>query len=315
MSIKKYNNLFLVAVLVIISTVAAYSQASDPHLVERIMGDMILLLGIVGILAGFWGILRMNSMIMDAQKIQLIQEHGEAGFEKAGMLEKQSYWERLMKRWTKAVPVERERDVMLDHNYDGIRELDNSLPPWWVAMFYMTILFAGIYLTYYHFTDYGLSSSEQYAQQMEQAEEAKKKYLASQANLIDETNAEMITEEAQLAIGQTSFKAKCAACHGQLGEGGVGPNLTDKYWIHGGGVKDIFKTIKYGVPEKGMIAWQAQMNPNEMLQLTSFIKTLEGTNPPNAKEPEGELYQPQAAETMDSDSTKTEESKMIGMVN
>lgn len=313
MKIKKYNNLLLVAVLVIISTVAASAQESDPHLVERVMGDMILLLGIVGILAGFWGILRMNSMIMDAQKIQLIQEHGEAGLEKAGMLQKETFWQRQMKRWTKAVPVEREHDVMLDHNYDGIRELDNSLPPWWVAMFYVTILFAGVYMTYYHFTDYGASSTEQYEMEMEQAEEAKKAYLASQANLVDESNAEMITAEDQLAIGEASFIAKCAACHGQLGEGGVGPNLTDQYWLHGGDIKDVFKTIKYGVPEKGMIAWQAQMGPAEMLQVASFIKTLEDTNPPNAKEPQGEIYQ-QAA-NMESDSTATDENKMIGMAN
>ena len=112
-------------------------------------------------------------------------------------------------------------------------------------------------------------------------------------------------DEAALAAGETIFLSKCASCHGQLGEGGVGPNLTDRYWVHGGSISDIFATIKYGVPEKGMISWQSQLRPKNMQQVASFIKTLEGTDPPNQKDKEGTLYQPEEDE--DADNAETSE--------
>jgi cytochrome c oxidase cbb3-type subunit 3 len=305
----------LALLLLVVSNLTLLAQAEntagDPYLVERIMGNLILLLGIVAIIGGFWGVMRMSSMVLEAQKIQLIKEHGLEVAEKVGWIQKESFWQRQYKRWTKNVPLEKEEDILMHHNYDGIQELDNSLPPWWVAMFYITILFGGIYMVYYHFAGIGLNSAEQYEYEIEIATKAKQAYLAKQANTVDETNAVMIEDEAELAIGEASFKSKCAACHGQLGEGGVGPNLTDQYWLHGGDIKDVFRVIKYGVPEKGMIAWQNQMNPSEMIKVASYIKTLEGTNPPNAKEPQGELYQPEQADRMPSDSTAA--TPMIGM--
>jgi cytochrome c oxidase cbb3-type subunit 3 len=108
--------------------------------------------------------------------------------------------------------------------------------------------------------------------------------------LIDENSVELSLDAGDIASGKEIFITKCAACHGQQGEGGVGPNFADKYWIHGGDINSLFKTIKYGVPSKGMISWQSQLSPKEMQQVSSFIITLEGTNPPNQKEPQGELY-------------------------
>ena len=90
--------------------------------------------------------------------------------------------------------------------------------------------------------------------------------------------------------GELIFKSFCAACHGQKGEGTVGPNFTDEYWIHGGGIQNVFKTIKYGVPDKGMIAWAAQLKPADMQKVASYILTLKGTNPPNPKAPQGEIW-------------------------
>jgi cytochrome c oxidase cbb3-type subunit 3 len=164
-------------------------------------------------------------------------------------------------------------------------------------MFYITIAFAGVYMTYYHFSGTGLSSAELYEQEMEEAEANIQAYLARQESPVDENSVEVLTDENQLAMGKTLYETNCVACHGYLGEGGVGPNLTDEYWIHGGTINDIFKTIKYGVPEKGMISWQAQLRPKDMQQVSSYIMTLVGTNPPNGKEPQGEKMEATPTDT------------------
>lgn len=208
-------------------------------------------------------------------------------------------WSAIMKRMTKSVPLERESEVATDHNYDGIVELDNSLPPWWVYMFYATIIFSVIYVGYYHFGN-GPTQQMEYDSAIAQAKVEKAALLKKTASNVDENSVTALTDAAEIAKGKSSFITKCAACHGQNGEGGVGPNLTDEYWIHGGGIKNIFKTIKYGVQEKGMIAWEAQMQPTEMQQVSSFILTLKGTNPANAKAPQGDLYKEEVAATSDS---------------
>jgi cytochrome c oxidase cbb3-type subunit 3 len=191
---------------------------------------------------------------------------------------------------TNVVPIEQEEEIMMDHEYDGIRELDNVLPPWWVGMFYASIIFALIYFPYYHFGS-GQLQAEEYQTEMAEAEAQKAKYMEKMANAVNESNVTLITDNGRLESGKKMYMANCIACHGALGEGSVGPNLTDEYWLHGGGIKNVFKTIKYGVPEKGMIAWQTQMTPAQMNEIASFIlTTFPGTNPPNGKEPQGDLY-------------------------
>ncbi len=279
----------------------------------------LLALSAVVIIAALAAMFQLLNAMIRIQQIKIYQEAGmEAMLEKVQKPRK-SLWDRLYKRWTKVVPVEKEKDILFDHEYDGIRELDNSLPPWWVAMFYITIAFAVVYMTYYHFAGIGKSSAEQYEAQMEQAEAEVKAYLAKQANNVDETNVTMITEEAELAAGEAIFLTNCASCHGQLGEGGIGPNMTDAYWVHGGSINDVFKTIKYGVPEKGMISWKSQLRPAQMQQVASYILSLQGTNPPNAKEPEGELFQPEQVENQesmqkDTTSADAEQETSIGML-
>jgi len=281
------------------------ATGSNPEHVNQVLSDTLLAAGIVLIIGTLLAVMRVNSMITESIKIQLLQEHGAEVLDKVGIqVKKESWWKRQYKKWTNVVPIEQEADVMLDHDYDGIRELDNSLPPWWVAMFYISIAFGGVYLYYTHFSDYGKSSAEEYAIEMEEAEKSIKAYLASQANTVDESNVEMLEDSDAIAIGESIYKANCSACHGQLGEGGVGPNLTDEYWIHGGSIKDVFKTIKYGVPEKGMIAWQSQLPAAEIHKISSFILTLKGSNPPNAKEAQGELYQ---------EENSTEKENSLGM--
>ena len=131
---------------------------------------------------------------------------------------------------------------------------------------------------------------EEYKKELADAEIQMQDYRSKSANNIDETNAVLLTDASSLKEGLNVFKTSCTACHGQLGEGGVGPNFTDDYWIHGGDVKDLFKTIKYGLVEKGMKSWQAEISPSQMQQVASYIKSLRGTNPPNQKEKQGDLY-------------------------
>jgi len=186
---------------------------------------------------------------------------------------------------TNAVPIEREYEIMLDHNYDGIRELDNSLPPWWVAMFYLSIIFGAVYFWYYHIHGDGNVQEQEYLTELVDAESA----MRLMANRVDENSVKLITEKDKILSGEAIYAKNCVACHGKLGEGGVGPNLTDAYWLHGGDIKSMFKTIKYGVPAKGMIPWQAQLSPAQIQEVASYIATLRGTNPPNGKEPQGDL--------------------------
>lgn len=195
----------------------------------------------------------------------------------------------LLDKFNASVAVEDERDILLDHNYDGIKELDNSLPPWWKYGFYFTIVWGIAYLIYFHLGS-GPSSEKEYNEEVEIAQLQIEEYMKKSANAVDENNVTLASDAGSLDAGKTIYMDNCAACHGRLGEGGVGPNMTDDYWLHGGSINDIFKTIKYGVPAKGMKAWQAELSPSQIRQVSSYIKTLYGTNPPNAKEKQGDLY-------------------------
>lgn len=205
----------------------------------------------------------------------------------------------LMQILTDAKPVEKEAEVMTDHNYDGIHELDNNLPPWWLWGFYFTIAFSVVYMIRYHVMD-GPLQHDEYLAEVEEGKKEVEAYLATASNLVDETNVTLLTDETSLAKGKEIYTTNCVACHLPDGGGQVGPNLTDAYWLHGGDIKDVFKTIKYGVPTKGMIAWKEQLNPSQMQAVASYILSLQGTTPANPKAPEGELYAPEGSEIPES---------------
>jgi cytochrome c oxidase cbb3-type subunit 3 len=209
---------------------------------------------------------------------------------------------KILMSLTDAVAVEEEASIMLDHDYDGIKELDNNLPPWWKYGFYLTILVGIVYLINFHVIGTGDLQGKEYEKEMAQAKIDVDAFMKTSANNVDENSVKLLAESSDIATGKDLFIANCAACHGKLGEGTVGPNLTDDYWVHGGSVKDIFKTIKYGWVEKGMKSWKEDLSPMQMSQVTSFIKTLRGTNPPNAKAPLGDLYKEEAT-VKPSDST------------
>ena len=199
-------------------------------------------------------------------------------------------WHQLDKQFfTKAVPLEKEADMLLDHNYDGIKELDNALPPWWKYGFYITIVVAVFYILKFEVWHTGMNPTEEYNTEMTIAKTETDAYLASAKENVDE-NSVTDLDAAGNAAGKAIFAKTCVPCHLADGQGLVGPNLTDEYWIHGGSIKDIFKTIKYGFPDKGMQSWQTTYSPVEMQQLSSYIRSLRGTNPPNPKAPQGDLY-------------------------
>ncbi len=253
----------------------------------------ILGIGAVVVLGAFYALFKLYDAVMFTEKVRLLRQYSPELLEKVDIQieEKPSIWRRLYKRMTQVVPIEKETDILLNHDYDGIRELDNNLPPWWVALFYITIAISPVIIYMNHFADNSQTQAEEYAAETERAEKAVKAYLATQADMVDENTVVALTAANEISLGKSIYDVNCAACHGQGGEGGVGPNLTDEYWLHGGSIKHIFGTIKYGVPEKGMIAWKTQLRPADMQKIASYILTLKGTNPPNQKEPQGEIWE------------------------
>jgi cytochrome c oxidase cbb3-type subunit III len=177
---------------------------------------------------------------------------------------------------------------LLDHDYDGIMELDNNLPPWWLYMFYGTIIFAAIYSMYF----FGMGDFKQQDElnnEIAVAEAQITKFKEKNGPSIDENSAVLLTDAAQLKDGEEIYSKNCVACHAANGGGGVGPNFTDDAWIHGNTINDLFKTIKYGVPEKGMIPWESQLNPEQIQNVASYILTeFKGKNVEGGKEPQGE---------------------------
>lgn len=179
--------------------------------------------------------------------------------------------------------------IISGHEYDGIKELDNSLPKWWLGLFYITIAFAVIYLLRYHVLGWAPLQEEEYKNELAVADDKYKQPAGGQ--LLDATTAVLLEDEASLAAGKVTYDKLCSVCHLPQGQGIVGPNLTDDYWIHGCKIGDLFNIIVVGVPAKGMISWKDQLTPEQIQEVASYILSLVGTNPPNPKEPQGELCQ------------------------
>lgn len=211
---------------------------------------------------------------------------------------KSSWWSRFVDSMNAAVPVTQEKEIELDHNYDGIKELDNHLPPWWSWLFIGTVIWAVVYLFVYHFSGSLPLQMKEYQTELADAEQQAIRLKASQPQaVIDENALVYAPDEAIIAKGKAVFQSNnCASCHKTDGGGnGIGPNLTDKYWLHGGDIKSVFALIKNGVVEKGMPAWGKVMSPKDVHDVAFYVMSLQGTNPPNAKAPQGELYEPTGA--------------------
>nr|WP_299206135.1 c-type cytochrome [uncultured Brumimicrobium sp.] len=189
---------------------------------------------------------------------------------------------------TGATPIEDEDKVDLGHDYDGIRELDNPMPPWWVALFVVTIIFSVVYVFHYHILGTGQLQEAEYNRSVEKANIEIAEYRKKNAMNVDETNATLMEDPADLMAGKALYQNNCTVCHKEDGSGDIGPNLTDAYWNYGGDIKDVFKVIKLGAP-KGMPAHESTFNPIQIQQVASYVLHFdEVSQADGGKEPEGE---------------------------
>ncbi len=234
----------------------------------------------------------MRTMLKLTMPHVLVEEAAEKA---QARLAKKGSWQRRWNKFMGLRPISEEKDLVIDHTYDGITELDNPVPAWFNGMFYATVVFAAVYLCVYLVFDWGPNQDQEYEREMARAEQARQEWLALAANNIDESNVEVDARPETVKAGQAIYLQSCAVCHGNIGEGGIGPNLTDEYWLHGGELVDVFKTVKYGVLDKGMVPWEQSLTPAQLAEVSNYILTLRGTNPPNAKEPQGEKVAYQTA--------------------
>lgn len=207
-------------------------------------------------------------------------------------------------------PMSEEQSILIPHEYDGIQELNNPTPGWFMYLFYATMIFAAGYLLIYHVFGVGQLQYDEYKTEMAVAAKEKAMFLAKSADKVDENTVKLTTDAGVLAAGKSIFQQRCAACHGNNAQGMVGPNLTDDYWLHGNKINDLFKTIKYGVQSKGMPTWESQLTPKQISNVANYIKSLHGSNPANPKEPQGDKM----AEDNSSASTKEVKAKTAMIV-
>lgn len=224
---------------------------------------------------------------------------------------KSAFWRVWWDKMNNSVEIEHEKDVQLDHDYDGIKELDNSLPPWWVYGFYLTIVFAGIYVWRYHISGSAPLQIQELKNDIAQAEIQQALYNEKNAAKVDENTITYSADAGMIADGAKLFAKNCVACHAADGGGGTGPNLTDDYWKHGGDIKDIFRTISKGVPEMGMIAWGGILTAKDVANLANYVKSIKGSKTAAPKAPEGTLYNEQNA----TESTPTDSASAAPVVS
>lgn len=268
------NKLFtLSAMLLMAGTISA--QTADAAGADSGIGLTGVLIAVNAVLLLFV-IFLLGSLSAAIQKLRAANEGKE----------QISWWEKFA-----ALKSEKsEAELILDEDFDGISELDNPTPPWYNFIFYISIGVAILYILNYHVFKIGKLQTDEYTIAVDESKIAVDAYLKKTGNLIDENNVTQVTDKKTIAEAGLIFIDKCAVCHLADGGGMVGPNLTDQYWIHGGDVKSIFKTIKYGVPAKGMISWQNTFSSKQMQALASYVRSLQGTIPAKAKEPQGNLY-------------------------
>lgn len=211
--------------------------------------------------------------------------------EKDGLMpeEGNAWLKKLLKSLTRSKAIEEEEKIVIDHDYDGIKELDNSLPPWWVYLFYATILFAAIYLVRYEVLG-GDNQIDEYEKEVAEAAKKLEVYKKTSPDVFDESAITQLTDESSLQRGKAVYNLNCASCHAEDGGGGIGPNLTDKYWILGGGIQNVYKVISQGGrPGKGMIAWKGNLKAEDIHKVGSYILSLQGTSPEKPKNAEGDI--------------------------
>jgi cytochrome c oxidase cbb3-type subunit 3 len=280
-SIDYLVGVLLTAILLPSTGAMAQGQtAGESQFLLYVLSGMVLITLFAAVAIAFY-VVRVINMLTE----QLARERAER--EGVSYESQPSLWKRLSQKLTRAAPIEREEEILLDHSYDGIRELDNHLPPWWKWLFYGTIIWGAGYLIVYHVMNLLPLSEAEYLAEVERVQAMR---ATREVVEIDEASLVFTPDEEIIKRGQSIFTSNCASCHRNDGGGGIGPNLTDDYWIHGGSLQNIFATIKNGVPDKGMISWAPILKPEEIRDASFFVMSLRGTNVAGGKEPQGELY-------------------------
>lgn len=201
-----------------------------------------------------------------------------------------AWYQKMMQMLTRSKPMAMEGELLLDHDYDGIKELDNDLPPWWKYLFVASVIWGIAYFIHYEMLG-GDNQEMELKKEIAEAQIALEEYKKTAPDLMDAESVTLMTDAGDLAKGKAIYEMNCAACHKIDGGGQIGPNLTDDHWILGGGIKNVFHTIAEGGRDgKGMVAWKAMLKPTEMQQVASYVLSLQGTNPADAKAAEGDLY-------------------------
>ena len=281
---------------------AVLSDGSFYALCAVIAAELIILLGLL-------------SQLQAMMKEETVKVAGTSFETTVEAVAKESSFKKWWQNINKFKPIQEEASIDLGHDYDGIRELDNRLPPWWLYGFYLCIIFACVYLWRTEVSHSAPSTIEEYRASVAEAAVAKEAYLAKSKSSVDESSVKFLTGTPDIESGKKIFTTVCAACHLADGGGIVGPNLTDDYWIHGGSIQDIFKTIKYGWPEKGMKSWKDDYSPLQIAQLSSFVKSLHGIKPATPKEPQGELYKEDNTSAPAKDSLKKDSAKVSAFIH
>jgi cytochrome c oxidase cbb3-type subunit III len=273
------KKLFILPLLLVtssINTTILGSVNTDPTFYEIILIGAMAIMTIVLLVIAF--------TLQGFVKSLLPKEEKNIEVEKA--LEDRTFIQKVFS----LKPLSMEKGLVMEHTYDGIAELDNPTPPWFMYLFYSTIGIAVVYLFVFHLVGDGKIMSTEYTEEIAVAEKANELYMKKFANSVNENNVKILTDAKSMEDGAKIYAKNCIACHGDKGQGGVGPNLTDEFWLHGGSLKNVFHTITEGVPEKGMISWKKSLNPIQIQHLVSFLSKFQGTNPENGKAPQGDKY-------------------------
>jgi cytochrome c oxidase cbb3-type subunit 3 len=292
---KKLFSLIAILLLTVLPVWAQTEESNWYTKLQSMDSGQLTLLVILGVVLGVIVLLLILMVYLMSFMATVLRK------ENPSQVKEPSWWETFKERFVtgqvdEVGGKEEKAKMMTDHSYDGITELDNFMPPWLQGVFVGTVIFAVVYFVNYSVLGNGPTGVEEYEEELRVEAVAAEVRQANMVAGIDENSVVFDESASALASGKTIFETNCAACHANDGGGGVGPNLTDEYWIHGGSIEEVFSIVKYGVVEKGMIPWQDQLSPEQMQQVSSYILTLKGTSPAVPKEPQGELYVPAPAE-------------------
>lgn len=262
-------------------------SGSKPAFIEYPMVSIFLLFFLFLLIA-----VEITVSAVDRVTYQLLSEEEKRSLEaqQEGSFTDSVWYKKMMGMLTKSSPMEAEGALLLDHDYDGIKELDNDLPPWWKYLFIGTVIWGFAYFIHYEMLG-GDNQEMELQKEIAEAKIALEEYKKTAPDVMDADKVTVMTDAGDLSKGKAIYEMNCAACHKVDGGGQIGPNLTDDHWILGGGIKHVFHTISEGGRDgKGMVSWKAILKPTEIQQVASYVLSLQGTNPAEGKAAEGDVW-------------------------